>query len=131
MLAINNLREISAARLYDAKILYVAQRFDGAYYLCGYCVELALKVRICKSLKWSGFPETNKEFERFSSFKVHDLDVLLKLSGYEGVIKGTYFSEWSTVMAWRPEVRYARIGATNEKAAKDMIDAAAILVRKL
>jgi HEPN domain-containing protein len=59
----STLRNIAAARLEDARQLFVAGRFDGAAYLCGYAVELALKARICDTLAWSEFPETAKEFE--------------------------------------------------------------------
>lgn len=131
MLAINNLREIATVRLQDAKILYAADRFDGAFYLCGYCVELALKARICRTLKWAGFPDTNKEFERFSSFRVHDLEVLLKLTGYEATIKNHYFSEWATVAVWNPQTRYLPIGSVDGDNAKAMLNAVSILLRKL
>jgi hypothetical protein len=58
MLTILNLEEISAARLHDAQALYAARRYDGAYYLAGYSLELALKARICKTLNWADFPLT-------------------------------------------------------------------------
>ncbi|HBL27338.1 MAG TPA: hypothetical protein DD490_10940 [Acidobacteria bacterium] len=61
------LRAISAARLEDARQLLAAGRFDGAVYLCGYAVELALKARICDTLGWSDFPETPKEFQPYQS----------------------------------------------------------------
>jgi hypothetical protein len=35
-----------------------AERFDGAFYLSGYAVELALKARICRTLKWRATPST-------------------------------------------------------------------------
>ncbi len=56
------LRRIAVARLADAELLLQAKRFDGASYLSGYAVEIGLKLRICKTLKWQGFPETNSEF---------------------------------------------------------------------
>jgi len=53
--------------------------------------------------KWAGFPSTRKEFEGYHSFKTHDLDVLLHLTGIEGRIKTQLFAEWSAVAAWDPE----------------------------
>ncbi len=131
MLTILNLEEISAARLQDAEALYIACRYDGAYYLAGYSLELALKARICKTLNWVDFPMTQKEFERFRSFKVHDLEVLLKLSGYEPAIKGQQLSEWSTVKIWQPEVRYRPVGFANEQSTSEMLHAITTLMRKL
>ena len=80
MLLTPEVRRIAVARLLDAKVLLKAKRYDGAVYLCGYAVELVLKARICKTLKWKGYPETKGEFDRLASFKVHDLDVLLRLT---------------------------------------------------
>jgi hypothetical protein len=100
-------------------------------YLCGYAVELALKARICKTLKWHGYPETNKEFERLTSFKVHDLDVLLRLTGRESAVKASFFVEWSAVAAWNPEARYKPIGSANASDARLMLESASVLLKKL
>lgn len=56
MISTKDLKAIARARLRDAHLLLRAKRFDGAFYLCGYAVELALKARICRTLKWAGFP---------------------------------------------------------------------------
>ncbi len=131
MLATKEVKRIAAARLSDAEVLFKASRYDGAVYLCGYAVELALKARICKTLKWTGYPETNAEFQRLASFKVHDLDVLLRLTGRESVVKASFFVEWSAVAAWNPEARYKPIGSANASDAKLMLDSATVLLRKL
>lgn len=44
------LTKIARARIEDAKVLVHSKRYDGAVYLCGYAVEIALKVRICRTL---------------------------------------------------------------------------------
>ena len=131
MIATPEVRKIASARLRDASVLLEAKRFDGAVYLCGYAVELALKARICKTLKWTGYPESNKEFEPLKSFKVHDLDVLLRLTGREALVKASYFVEWSAVAAWNPEARYKAIGSANASDAKLMLESAAVLLKKL
>jgi HEPN domain-containing protein len=66
MATITELRTLARARLKDAQILFLAKRYDAATYLGGYAVELALKARICKTLGWTNFPETNKEFLRLT-----------------------------------------------------------------
>ena len=123
------LRKIAGARLKDAEVLLRSGRHDGSVYLCGYSVEIALKARICRTLKWSGFPSTNKEFEGYQSFKTHNLDVLLRLSGVEAKIKTKLVAEWSAVGTWEPEARYRTIGsATAQDAAEMMRSAKAIMV---
>ena len=110
MLDASTLRSIAAARIQDADVLFANSRWDGAGYICGYAVELALKARIVDTLKWSGFPQTKKEFENLSSFKTHNLDVLLALSGKEQDLKQMLFADWSIVAVWNPEARYQAVG---------------------
>ena len=117
------LKKISRGKLKDADVLRLAGRYDGAVYLCGYAVEIALKAKICTTLKWTGFPSTRREFEGYQSFRTHDLDVLLHLSGVEGKIKTKHLAEWSIVVTWDPEVRYRVIGAASAQDAVDMIQA--------
>ena len=131
MLSTQEIRRIAGARLDDAEVLHRAKRYDGAAYLCGYAIELALKARICKTLKWAGYPQTSGEFQGLSSFKVHDLELLLKLSGRAAAIKTKYIAEWSGVLTWKPEDRYNPIGTANKTDARFMLDSAAVLLKKL
>lgn len=66
-----------------AVILRRSRAYDSADYLCGYAVEIALKVCICRTLRWQGFPESKKEFEGKLSLKVHDLNALLEFTGIQ------------------------------------------------
>src|SRR5256885_4839534 len=110
MISVDDLRAIAQARLEDAKVLLANGRFDGAGYVCGYAIELALKARISNTLGWGGFPETRSEFENFTSFRTHKLDVLLALSGQERRIKSDHLLLWTAVSTWAPEVRYQTVG---------------------
>ena len=130
MIAPKVLKSICRARLSDAKVLLKAKRYDGAVYICGYVVELALKARICHTLRWAGFPETRHEFRDFQSLRTHDLEILLRFSGIEPRIKGKYFTQWSAVLNWDPDKRY-RAGQTSEQKASDMIASAAKLLRAI
>ena len=47
MLTAVELRQIALNRLNDAEILFNANSFDGASYVCGYSVEIGLKAKIC------------------------------------------------------------------------------------
>ena len=131
MLSIPNLIEISKERLKDAETLLNARRYDGAAYLCGYSIEVALKLKICQTLNWIGFPSTNKEFEKYKSLKTHDLDVLLSFTGIETIVKATYLFEWSAVSVWNPEVRYNPIGLINPADAVLLVNSAKTLIRIL
>src|SRR5437763_7271055 len=115
VISVEDLHGIAAARLEDARVLLENERFDGAAYLCGYAVELALKARICVTLNWQGFPETRAEFENYSSFKTHKLDVLLRLSGQESRIKTEHLSDWSAIVTWDPEARYKAVGRADRQ----------------
>jgi HEPN domain-containing protein len=131
MLTRTQLRKIARARIQDARVLLRGRRYDGAVYLCGYAIELALKARICTVLRWQGFPSTRKEFEGLSSFKVHELDILLHLTGREARIKASYIAEWSAVAQWDPEARYKPVGSANRAAATLMISSAETLLKAL
>jgi len=131
VLTANQLKKLAKERLKDAKALLSRGRHDGAMYICGYAVELALKARICRHLRWQGFPETRKEFESYHSFKTHDLDVLLMLSGQDKRIKTNNLAEWSAVAAWDPEVRYKPVSSATKDDADGMIKAAQVLLNKL
>ena len=128
MLPVNDLITIAKARLEDAKALNASSRFDGAIYLGGYAVEIALKVKICHTLSWKEFPSSKGEFQSYTSFKTHDLDVLLHLCGVEQQVKTAHMTEWSFVAQWNPELRYRPIGSTTAQEAIDLIQAADVLV---
>ena len=126
-----NLWETARARLQDAEVLLQSQRYDGAVYVCGYAVEIALKERICRTLNWSEFPSTGGEFQKYQSFRTHDLDVLLHLSGVEQRIMEEKLVEWSDVAAWNPEARYKPIGSATAADAEKMIQSAKTLLETL
>jgi hypothetical protein len=77
MITRSELRKLARTRLRDAEALFTTNRYDGSIYLCGYAIGLVLKARICRTLKWGGFPETRAEFKEFLSFRTHNLDTLL------------------------------------------------------
>ena len=128
MLDLATLEGLARARLEDAQALIDASRYDGAVYICGYALELALKHRICTSLAWTGFPETRAEFQGYNSLKTHDLDVLLRFSGVEAAIKGQRHADWSTAVAWDPEARYRQAGTAGETEARQLLGAVETLL---
>lgn len=131
MITSSDLQSLSKERLEDAQILFKAGRMNWAIYTCGYAVELALKKKICDTLGWKGFPVTRSEFKDLSSFKTHDLDMLLHLSGIENWIKKEkIFADWSIIASWSPEMRYSSKKQTEEDA-KLLLEPVVALLRKL
>src|ERR1700693_2461640 len=106
MVKVEELDNIARARIEDAKALLTVGRFDGATYLCGYAVEVALKARICRTLNWAEFPSTSNEFQAYRSFQTHELDILLHLSGQKARVKQNHFQLWSTLAIWKVDSRY-------------------------
>jgi HEPN domain-containing protein len=129
-LSADDLKEMARVRLADAEVLVAAGRYDGAAYLGGYAVELALKGRICQCLHWTHY-RTEGAYGQF--FKTHDLERLLDVSGFSLEMKTKYITEWSVVNFWKPDsMRYQPIkNQVQEQAARDMIEGAKKLVEVL
>ena len=123
MISVAELDSLARARIEDAKALLTAGRFDGATYLCGYAVEVALKARIGRTLNWTEFPSTGGEFQAYRSFQTHELDVLLRLSGQEVRVKQNHFPLWNAVAVWKVESRYNVVGTAQQPDAAAMIQA--------
>ena len=131
MLDHKDIKVLARARHKDARVLLRGKRYEGAIYLCGYAIELALKARICRTLKWAGYPATGGEFNDYKSFKTHNLDVLLHLAGIEEKVKTSLFAEWSTVAQWNPESRYTPVGKATPADATLMLASTKVLLSKL
>ena len=125
------LLDLARVRIREAELLFSGKNYDGAVYLSGYVVEFALKARICRQLKWPGYPLTDGEFKGKSSFKVHDFDSLLEFTGISLKIQKECADEWSMMKSWTPEYRYRPIGSTTQQDAQQMISAAKVLMKKL
>lgn len=50
----SEIEALAYAKLQDSEYLLADNRFDSAYYLAGYAIELLLKARVCKTL---GIPD--------------------------------------------------------------------------
>ena len=131
MLDKKDLKKLSKGRIQESELLFSHKKYDTSAYLCGYAVELALKYRICKCLKWDAFPETNSEFGDLKPLKTHDYETLLRLTGKVDAIKTNLMVEWSVVMKWNPENRYHPLGTLTKPDSQDMIDSAKIIVEVL
>ena len=131
MIGRSELEKIARARVADSEVLLDAGRNDGAIYLCGYAVEMALKARICTTLGWSEYPSSRAEFQKYQSFRTHDLDTLLHLCGLEAQIKKKLLGAWSVVAMWDPEIRYRAPGTASRDEAAQMIESSKVLLDAL
>ncbi len=134
MIAITDLHGTAREYLRDAKLLRTQRSYDVAIYLCGYAVEIALKARICRTLKWTtGFPQTASEFRLKGNLKTHDLEMLLEFTGIQDRIRSSgptgFLAAWSIVRKWNPEERYDPRGTKTVSDADSMIAATQTLLR--
>ncbi len=136
MISIADLHSTAREYLRAAKLLRTRRSYDAAVYLCGYAVEIALKARICRTLKWTGgFPETPAEFRLKGNLKTHDLETLLDYTGLQDRVRSAsstgFFTDWSVVNKWNPEQRYNPRGTKTLLEADSMIASTQILLRVL
>jgi HEPN domain-containing protein len=120
------LREMAKTRLKEAKVLYDNGLYDGACYLAGYVIELALKARICKLLDINDYPP-NGDISR--AYKIHDLDQLLRLAGLENkfntakLANPNLLANWSLISLWNEQYRYRPIGTSIKVNTEHIINA--------
>ena len=139
MITLADLHSTAREYLRAAKLLRTRRSYDAAVYLCGYAVEIALKARICRTLRWkAGFPETPTEFranKAAGNLKIHDLEVLLDYTGIQDRVRSIsssgFLAEWSVVNKWNPEQRYNARGTKTRSDADNMITSTQILLRVL
>jgi HEPN domain-containing protein len=105
-------RQLAEVRLAEAKTLLDAGQWNGAYYLAGYAVELALKACIIKVLMATdAFPD--KDFSR--NCYTHAIEKLVELAKLENVRTSAtdgdpdLQSNWLLAKDWSEEKRYHRV----------------------
>ncbi len=107
-------------RMKEAKALLDLKDWDGAYYLVGYAVEFALKIRIIGQLmKSDRFPD-KKAVENFYKHELPGLRTLAALD-VEMDNDPAIASQWKIVKDWSEQTRY-QIGM-KEQEATDLYDA--------
>lgn len=116
----SDFEKLMLLRLEEAKLLLDQKDWDGAYYLAGYAVEFALKIRIISQLmKSDSFP--NKKLAE--DFYKHDLAVLRKAARLDDEMDKDVAvrDQWKNVSGWSEQSRY-EIGKA-EQEATDLYDA--------
>lgn len=103
-----DLQSFANVRLREARILFRAREYSGAYYLAGYAVECALKACIAKQYKRHEFPDKKIVNDSYT----HDLKKLaaiakvdearLEFSNSDEVFQ----KNWDLITLWSEESRY-------------------------
>jgi HEPN domain-containing protein len=123
----NDLQRLAGTRIREAKTLYKAGEYSGAYYLAGYAVECALKACIAKAVQRHDFPEKGHADKVFT----HNLRDLLKLADLNDEMEAAkqasrnFAAGWDEAIKWSEASRYT-IWTRNQ--AEVLLDA--ILKRK-
>ncbi|MCI0459793.1 MAG: HEPN domain-containing protein [Gemmataceae bacterium] len=107
------LQKLARARLKDARALLEKKRWSGAYYLCGYAIECALKACLLRYLGESGaiFGEPGY-LKKLADCWTHDLVKLVNLAGLDaefGAACGanpTLNHFWEVTKEWKESSRY-------------------------
>lgn len=116
------LRELAEIRYDEAETLLKNGKYDGAYYLSGYVIELALKACIAKKTKEHDFPDKETVHDSYT----HELLKLFKTASlwipFEREYKKNKQLElnWSIVKDWSESSRYEK---HSEQKANDMLNA--------
>jgi hypothetical protein len=119
-----DLQELAEIRIAEAVALLglTPPKSDGAYYLGGYAVELALKACIAKTVNLHDWPE--RKF--VADCHTHDNSALIRLAALEKIMDADILANplleanWIIVTDWNERCRYLR--HSQDKAQK-LIDA--------
>lgn len=106
-------QELALIRLKETEALLEAGCWDGAYYLCGYVIECALKACISKKTKEHDFPPPRSTIEKYYT---HNLKLLIESAGLDVQMKTDIKHDpelevnWYAVAAWSESSRYEKHG---------------------
>lgn len=105
-------QQLSEKRLVEAKALLDLGHWNGAYYLAGYAVELALKACIIKMLlSTDAFPGNSFSKDCY----VHDIEKLVAVAKLESArttandLSPSLKQNWGTARDWSEQKRYHEI----------------------
>lgn len=109
MLAKNDLKTLSQARIDDAIVLYQAGKSSSAYYLAGYCIELAIKVCISDLFQSGVIPDK----ALVNATYIHDIEKLVNVAGLKPALlaeiknDAQFASYWGIACKWSEQSRYS------------------------
>jgi HEPN domain-containing protein len=99
---------LASARLREARALFGAGLFDGAYYLAGYAVECALKACIAKERPRHEFPDLRlaQRSHSHEAVKLIEAAKLVDSLDREILANSKFKANWDLVRDWTAESRY-------------------------
>lgn len=104
-------QQLADVRIKEAESLLALGLWDGAYYLAGYAVEMALKACIIKKLMATdAFPEKKFSIDCWT----HAIGKLLELAGLKAAwntattTDATLSGNWGIANEWSEQTRYSR-----------------------
>jgi HEPN domain-containing protein len=104
-------KKLSELRIAEAKLLYQAGHYCGAFYLAGYAVECALKAKIAKDLRKHDIPDP-KAIEQTKTHNLQELLIQANLHikfGKTSKKNSQLAVNWDTIVGvdgWSEESRY-------------------------
>lgn len=108
MLAKNDLKVLSQARIDDALVLFQAGKFSSAFYLAGYSIELAIKVCISDLFQSGVIPDKGL----VNATYVHDIEKLISTAGLRPALQeelkndSQFAAYWGIACKWNEQSRY-------------------------
>ncbi|MBX9578776.1 MAG: hypothetical protein K2X87_00565 [Gemmataceae bacterium] len=118
-------RDLADVRVAEAGALIAAGRWDGAYYLAGYAIELALKACILARIDLGEKLFEDKDFAKdcythnFRTLRrLADLDKEWVIDAPDGSVLAT---NWDKVKEWSEQKRYARNSKADAQALYEAI----------
>ena len=122
------LRQESAERIVDAKVLLDGSRWSYAYYVAGYAVECALKSCLLARMVHTGWVFQDKV--RIDECLIHDFGKLIQLAGLTDELNtnlassaaagGVFVANWTVAAQWKVTSRYE---SRTEAEARQLFDA--------
>jgi len=103
-----DLQKLSNARIREAKILFAAEEYSGAYYLAGYAIECALKARIAKATQQHDFSDKERAQKSYSHRPLDLMRVADLYSEFQAAILSDSIlaTSWTVVSGWTEQSRY-------------------------
>lgn len=106
----SDFQQLAELHLQHARALLDAELYSGAYYMCGYAVECALKSCICKNTaQFDFYPHPRNVVENAWS---HDFTKLVSVAGLQDQFRlardadGLLDVNWKEVETWSEDSRY-------------------------
>jgi hypothetical protein len=105
----SDFQQLAELHLEHARALLDVQLYSGAYYMCGYVIECALKACICKQTNQYDFYSYPKEAQQAWS---HNFANLIDASGLEEQFEAARQADsaldvkWNEVEDWSESSRY-------------------------